>query len=145
MRLGRSAAVCCLAVRLLTASQESGAACKNQSYENRNQTDYGPLQVASVRGVVKDPQGVSIPKACVVVFTEAAHKLVATTQTDDRGKFGFNDIPDGAYRLVARYEGFSPANAKLRIERRLQGQNKRPMTVQMRAAGLDTSSFVELK
>jgi hypothetical protein len=137
--------MCCLAVRLLTASQESGAACKNQSYENRNQTDYGPLRVASVRGVVKDPQGVSIPKACIGVFSEAAHKLVATTQTDDRGKFEFNDIPDGAYRLVAKYEGFSPANAKLRIERSSQKQNKRSLTVQMRAASLDTSSFIELK
>jgi Carboxypeptidase regulatory-like domain len=137
--------MCCLAVRLLTASQESGAGCKNQSYENRNQTDYGPLRVASVRGVVKDPQGVSIPKACVSVFTEAAHKLLATTQTDDRGKFQFNDVPDGVYRLIAKYEGFSPANAKLRIERRSQKQNKRSLTVQMRPASLDTSSFIELK
>ena len=54
-----------------------------------------------------------------------------------------NDIPDGAYRLIAKYEGFSTANAKLQIEQR--SQNKKSLTVQMRPAGLDTRSFIELK
>jgi hypothetical protein len=143
MRGGKSVAIFCLAFWLLAARQASGAACKNMSYENRNQTDYGVLQVATVRGVVKDAQGVSIPKACVGIFTEAGHKLVATTQSDDGGQFEFNDIPDGGYRLVAKYEGFSPANAKLRIERR--SQTKRSLTVQMRPASFDTTSFIELK
>jgi Carboxypeptidase regulatory-like domain len=143
MRGGKRVAICCLVFWLLVASQETGAACKNLSYENRNQTDYGPLRVAAVRGVVKDAQGVPIPKACVGVFTEAGHKLVAATQSGGAGQFELNDIPDGAYRLVAKYEGFSPANAKLRMERR--SQNKRSLTVQMRPAGLDTSSFIELK
>jgi hypothetical protein len=99
--------------------------------------------VAAVRGVAKDAQGVVIPKACVGVFTEAGHKLVATTQTDDDGQFELNDIPDGAYRLIAKYEGLSTANAKLRIEQR--SQNKKSLTAQMRPTGLDTHSFIELK
>jgi hypothetical protein len=99
--------------------------------------------VAAVRGVAKDAQGVVIPKACVGVFTEAGHKLVATTQTDDDGQFELNDIPDGAYRLIAKYVGLSTANAKLRIEQR--SQNKKSLTVQLRPSGLDTHSFIELK
>jgi hypothetical protein len=132
-----------LAFGLLRAAEETGAACNNLSYENRNQTDYGPLHVATVRGVAKDAQGVVIPKACVGVFTEAGHKLVATTQTDDGGQFELNHIPDGAYRLIAKYEGFSTANAKLQIQQR--SQSKKSLTVQMRPAGLDTRSFIELK
>ena len=129
MRRGRGLAICCLLFGLLSAAEETGAACKNLSYENRNQTDYGPLHVAAVRGVAKDAQGVVMPKARVGVFTEAGHKLVAATQTDDDGQFELNDIPDGAYRLIAKYEGFSTANAKLRIEQR--SQNKKSLTVQI--------------
>src|SRR5260370_3570509 len=110
-RRGTSVAICCLASGLVTASPETGSACKNLTYENRNQTDYGPLQVTAVRGIAKDADGVPIPRACVGVFTEAGHKLIATTQTNDGGRFELNDIPDGDYRLVAQYDGFSPANA----------------------------------
>ena len=143
MSRGRGWAICCLAFGLLRAADETGAACKNLSYEDRNQTDYGPLQVTTVRGVAKDAQGVVIPKACVGVFTETGHKLVATAQTGAGGQFELNHIPNGAYRLIAKYEGFSTANAKLQIEQRSQG--KKSLTVQMRPAGLDTSSFIELK
>jgi len=139
----RGLAICCLSFALLRAAEEIGAACKNLSYENRNQTDYGPLHVGTVRGVAKDAQGVVIPKACVGVFTEAGHKLVATTQTDDGGQFELNHIPDGAYRLIAKYEGFSTANAKLQIEQR--SRSKKSLTVQMRPSGLDTRSFIELR
>ena len=132
-----------MAFGLLRAADETGAACKTLSYEDRNQTDYGPLQVTTVRGVAKDAQGVVIPKACVGVFTETGHKLVATAQTGAGGQFELNHIPNGAYRLIAKYEGFSTANAKLQIEQRSQG--KKSLTVQMRPAGLDTSSFIELK
>jgi hypothetical protein len=143
MRWGRGLAICCLAFGILRAAEETGGSCKNLSYEDRNQNDYGPLYVAAIRGVAKDAQGVVIPKACVGVFTEAGHKLVATTQTDNDGRFELNDIPEGAYRLVAKYEGFSTANAKLRIE--LRSQSKKSLTVQMRPSGLDTHSFIQLK
>jgi hypothetical protein len=136
------ATICCLALALTAASQENASACKDLSYASRNQTDYGPLRVAAVRGIAKDAQGVAIPRACVGVFTEADHKLVASTQTDDSGNFELKDIPAGDYRLVAKYEGFSPANAKLRVER---SRGKKTLAVQMRPAGLDTSSFVEVK
>ena len=90
-----------------------------------------------------DAYGVVIPNTCIGVFTEASHKLVATTQTDKDGRFEFNDIADGAYRLIAKYEGFSTANAKVEIEQR--SQNKKSLSVQMRPSGIDTHSFIELK
>lgn len=48
----------------------------------------------------------AIPKACVGVFTEIDHKLIAATETDNKGHFELKDIPTGDYRLVAKYEGF---------------------------------------
>jgi Carboxypeptidase regulatory-like domain len=139
----RAIAICCLASGLLIATQNTGAACKSLSYEDRNQTDYGPLQVAKVRGVARDAEGVTIPRACVGLFSELGHKLVATTQTNDRGEFELAGIPDGSYRLVAKYEGFSSANARIRIEK--HSQSKKSLTVQMRLLGIDARSFVELR
>ena len=135
--------ICRLVLGLAAVGQATEITCKDLTYESRNQTDYGPLVVAAIRGVAQDAEGGPIPKACVGVFTETDHKLLAVTQTDDGGKFGLNGIPDGEYRLVAKYDGFCPANAKLRIER--HAKSKKSLTVQMRFAGLDTCSYVEVK
>ena len=142
MRCGACAFFCCLTFAFGAAAQGSEMACKDLSYQDRNQTDYGPLRVAAVHGNTKDSQGVAIPKACVGVFTETDHKLIAATETDEKGHFELKDLPSGNYRLIAKYEGFSPANVKLRIE---HSRSKKSLVVQMRPAGLDTNSFVELR
>ncbi len=136
------ASICCLSLMLPLACQEALPACKDLSYTNRNQTDYGPLRVPAVRGVAQDAQGVAIPRACVGVFTESDHKLIAATETDDSGNFKLKDIKAGEYRLVVTYEGFSPANAKVRIG---HSRGTKVLCVQMRPAGLDSGSFVEAK
>ena len=79
---------------------------------------------------------------CIGIFTETDHKLIAATETDDNGHFELKGVPGGEYRLVAKYKSFCPANAEVRIERR--SRSKKLLTVQMRLAGLDTCSFVEL-
>ena len=141
MRL--QAIACCLLIGLAGVSRATEASCRDLTYESRNQTDYGPLLVASIRGTAQDAQGGPIPKTCVGVFTETDHRLIAVTRTDAGGRFELKGIPDGDYRLVAKYEGFCPANAKLHVER---GKKiKTLLAVQMRFAGLDTCSYVELK
>lgn len=142
MRCDAGAVFCCLAFAFGAAGQEGTTVCKDLSYQNRNQIDYGPLRVAALRGSARDSQGVAIPKACVGVFTGTGHKLIAATETDDNGRFELKGIPDGDYRLVAKYDGFSPANAKLRVK---HSRSKKVLAVQMRPVGLDTTSFVELK
>ena len=77
--------------------------------------------------------------SCVGVFTEVDHKLVAVVSTDQRGRFELKGIPEGTYRLVVKYEGFSPANAKVRIE---HSRRNKLLTVQMRPTGLDSGSVV---
>jgi len=76
-----------LIVLPLTSSNPPVAqTCAEIAYENRNQVDYGPLQLGGVRGIVHDFQGVDIPKACVGIFTDVGHNLVEMSETDDRGQ-----------------------------------------------------------
>lgn len=132
---------CVLAFSYVGRATEPG--CQGMAYESRNQTDYGPLQVSAVRGTTRDARGGPVPNVCVGVFSEIEHKLVAFTQSDEAGHFSLKGVPAGEYRLVTRYEGFCPANAKLRLDRRASGKWR--LFVQLRFAGLDTCSYVELK
>lgn len=133
---------CCLSFSFVATGQAIQTACKDMRYESRNQIGYGPLRVRAVRGAATDAQRTPIPKSCIGVFREEDHKLIAATETDDRGRFDLKGVPDGDYRLVAKYDGFSIANAQLRIGR---AGSKKTLAVQMRPAGIDTGSFVELK
>jgi hypothetical protein len=117
--------------------------CGHLSYEDKNQTDYGPIRVSRVAGDSKDKQGVAVPNVCLGLFDEQPdHRLLMRTESDASGHFRFADVPPGNYRLVATYDGFSPANAKIRVERH---GTKRALLLQMRFAGMDTVSFVEIK
>lgn len=62
----------------LYAQRKGGSPCI-AAYENHNQVDYGPLIVQEVTGIITDPQRRAVPQACVGIFTEKDHKLVATT------------------------------------------------------------------
>ena len=53
--------------------------------------------------------------------------LRATTQTDAKGAFRFRHVATSRYRIVAKYEGFCPANAILLVQ----------------PAAIDTCSYVE--
>jgi len=123
--------------------QEPSEACKNVAYENRNQTDYGPLRIVVVRGIVRDGQRVGIPNACVGVFTESDHKLVVALETDGSGHFEVAGVPKGDYRLVVKYPGFCPANARVRVQ--AGTQRAKPLAVHMRPAGIDICSYVDRK
>lgn len=142
MRCGASAVFFCLTLASGVADQGNTTVCKDLRYQDQNQTDYGPLRVSVVEGNAKDSEGVAIPRAFIGVFTEFDPNLIAAVETDDKGHFELKEIPAGDYRLVASYEGFSPANAKLRIG---HSRKKKILAVQMRPAGLDTTSFVTLK
>jgi len=118
---------------------QAASSCGQITYEDRNQTDYGPLRVGVVEGHVRDAQGVAIPNVCVALFNEPHHKLVATTQTDAKGRFRFRPVAGGGYRLVAKYEAFCPANVILQV----QPTARKSLRVHMRPAGIDTCSYVD--
>jgi hypothetical protein len=114
------------------------------TYENRNPTETGPFQVSQVRGLAQDSQRLPID-ACVGIFTEPDHNLIAVAESDGNGKFELTGIPDGNYRLLVKaiYTGFCPANAKLQIDRRTK--TKKTLTAQMRSADSPTCSWIEMK
>ena len=141
MRRVAITALCCLVLRLVAAGQRPDTSCREMDYEDRNQVDYGPLKVAALQGIAKDSDGVVVPRVCIGIFTETEHKLIAATQTDSKGHFQLKGVPTGDYRLVAAYDGFSPANAKLRVERLSSGKL---LAIQMRFAGVDSGSFIVL-
>src|SRR5262245_37176629 len=101
-------------------AQQSTDSCKQAIvYENHNQSDPKPLIVRSPTGRVIAEAGDesqeigSVPGACLGLFTEEGHRLIATGAADQGGKFQFGKVPNGKYRLVVRAGGFCTANVPL--------------------------------
>ena len=57
---------------------------------------------ASIRGVVRDPDGRPVGSARVTIVGPLGAR---TVQTDDGGRFGVGQLPAGTYRVVADAEG----------------------------------------
>lgn len=129
-----------IALPLAGSNPQRGESCSEMVYENHNQVEPKILQLGTVRGVVQWGR-VRIAKACIGVFTETDHKLVATIETDDTGQFSSERIPKGAYRLVVRYSAFCSANAPIQVS----GKRGKSATVHIEAAGIDTCSYIEAK
>src|SRR5262245_57756355 len=79
-------------------------------YENKNQADPKSLVVNAVLGQVVLEGGNPVSDlgpatgACLGIFTEKKHKLIASATTDSEGHFKFKDIFPGEYRLVVLYD-----------------------------------------
>jgi hypothetical protein len=124
--------------------QEPRTDCKEMTYASRNPTDAAPLEISRIKGIAQDAERLPID-ACVGIFTEPDHTLIAFTATDETGHFDLPGLPDGNYRLVIKsaYTGFCPGNAKVQIDRRLK--TKKTLSAQMRRADSDTCSYIETK
>jgi hypothetical protein len=120
-----------------------GQDCKNMTYESRNQIDPSPIRVAAVQGVVQDAERVKIPRACVGIFTGADHQLVGVSQTGEDGRFELKGIDSGDYRLVAKYDGFCVANARLRLT--AGTRRVKALVVHMKPGSIDGCSYVDQK
>lgn len=77
----------------------------------------------AVTGTVQDQTGGMLPSA-EVMLTGTADIPPRTATTDASGVFRFEDVPAGAYELVARFEGFDPATVRLRVGPRAPGRQK---------------------
>ena len=133
---------------VFTVAAQSGDCESHPSYINRNQVDYGPIRVKSIRGKVFMEQNDgtvlgSIP-GCIALFTEKSHRLVARSTANENGYFVFGKIRPGRYRLVVRdpQGAFCPANVMLLITKK--GRPSR-LVVHMRAQGIDSCGFVDKK
>ena len=84
-------------------------------YENHNQIDYGPLNLAVIQGWGEvggydGSPGVPANGACISLFSETKHEWIKTIVADAEGKFRFESVKPGRYRLIARAPSQCPAN-----------------------------------
>jgi hypothetical protein len=116
------------------------------TYENQNQLDYS-LRVRRIKGVATDTRSTSVPGTCVGVFSEPDHRPVASVATDEDGRFSFEAIRPGKYRLVALQEGFGVANVILDVGSWPSGGiiHDRRLVVHLRPRGIDITSFIDWK
>ena len=86
------------------------------AYIDENQTDPAPLKLSGVEGRVRGLGGDAMSRASVSLFTEDRHELVATVMSDKNGKFKFDKVGKGLYRVVARVAGLCAANIPILVE-----------------------------
>jgi hypothetical protein len=108
-------------------------------YVNENQTDPAPLKLRELQGTVIGLGGDPMPRAMVSLFTEDTHTLVGSETTNRDGKFKFEKVEKGSYRVVARVEGLCPANIPVVVEGGFLGHRKLQIT--MRPKDIDTCSY----
>jgi hypothetical protein len=149
-------ASCILLVSLISAQQKTRPCDSSIKYESRNQVDPPALSVSMVSGRVIDEVGElgesvkeigPVAGACLGLFTEKEHQLKATTVADDEGRFTFEMVRSGKYRLVVHAGPLCVANVPLRVIRMKRGANavQRQVVVHMRAAGYDSCSYAEYR
>jgi hypothetical protein len=148
--------VMAIALLVLSVPAQKAEPCKDLKYENKNQVNPNPLSVSTVSGRVIVEVGElggsareigPVTEACLGLFAEKDHQLLATAVVDDEGRFVFDAVPSGKYRLVVRAGPLCVANVPLRVtsrKRRKEGDDKQ-VVVHMRAAGIDTCSYADYK
>ncbi|HXE07167.1 MAG TPA: carboxypeptidase-like regulatory domain-containing protein [Acidobacteriaceae bacterium] len=127
------------ATRAHAAERRAQAPVAAAAYVDENGTDPAPLHLRELEGKVVGLGGDAMPRTEVALYTENGHTLVATATSDREGKFRFDKVEKGLYRVVARIEGLCPANIPVRIESSLLG--KRKLIITMRPKDLDTCSY----
>jgi hypothetical protein len=113
-------------------------------YENRNQIDPEPLKIDVVHGVAKADDGSAIVDMEVGIFTDSDHALVATTRTDEKGRFSFPRLAVGKYRLVAKHPAFCTANVPVLLKPGSFRHADREIELHMKVGGVDVCSFGSL-
>lgn len=127
------------AVQAHAAERHAQAATGAAVYVDDNGTDPAPLHLRELEGKVVGLGGEPMPQTPIALFTEDGHSLVASVISDRQGKFRFDKVEKGLYRVVARVEGLCPANIPVRIESSLLTKHK--LVITMRPKDIDTCSY----
>jgi outer membrane receptor protein involved in Fe transport len=73
-------------------------------------------------GVVKDSTGAFVPRA-VVTLLNARQAVVASTTTDEQGRFALKDAPAGTYELRVTCRGFASRSRAVRVSSEPEAEN----------------------
>ena len=115
------------------------AAVPTPVYVDENQKDPPPLKLGGLSGQVKGLGGDAMPRAVVSLFTEETHTLVASVNSDKDGKFKFDKVGKGLYRVIARIDGLCTANIPIKIESSPLADHR--LIITMRPKDIDTCSY----
>ena len=127
------------------------------TYEDLNEKNPKRLRVSHVQGLaviyaIQSESNVVIKGACVALFAEGDHRLVAQTVSSEAdGSFAFQAIPSGRYRLVIRHHlGFmNVANVPLTVAQPKTDETRsgktRNIVVYMVGSNFAKASFAKLK
>jgi hypothetical protein len=108
-------------------------------YVNENSTDPPPLKLSGVDGTVRGLGGDAMSRASVSLFSEVGHTLLGTVVSDRDGKFRFEKVEKGLYRVVVKVEGLCTANIPVKVESSLLAHRR--LEVTMRPKDIDTCSY----
>ncbi len=128
-----------VAVHGVSQTVPADADLKASAYVNENPTDPAPLKLKELAGVVHGLGGDPIPMSKVSLFSEPRHEFITTVTSDRQGKFRFEKIEYGLYRVVARVAGLCPANIPVQFESAFIGHKK--LVITMRPKDIDTCSY----
>ena len=122
------------------AAAAQSAAVPVPVYVDENGTDPAPLKLDGLSGKVQGLGGDPMPRAVVSLFTERApHILVASVNSDRDGKFKFDKVDKGFFRVIARIDGFCTANIPVKIESSMLAHHE--LLITMQAKDIDTCSY----
>jgi hypothetical protein len=108
-------------------------------YVNENDHDPAPLKLDGLSGKVQGLGGDAMPRAVVSLFTEQGHLLVASVNSDKDGKFRFDKVDKGLYRVVARVDGLCTANIPVNVGTSMLSAHK--LVITMQPKDIDTCSY----
>ncbi len=109
-------------------------------YVDENSQDPAPLKLDGLEGKVQGLGGDPMPRAVVSLFTEEKpHVLVASVNSERDGKFRFDKVAKGFYRVIARVDGLCTANIPVKIESSLLAGRR--LIITMRPKDIDTCSY----
>src|SRR5262245_56974050 len=110
MRLQRYlAALCCLLVSTVLANAQPAPSTAEGS---------------ELAGVVKDSTGAFVPQATVTLLN-ARQSAVASTTTDEQGRFTLKGAPAGTYELRVTGRGFASRSKAVRVSSAPDAENSR--------------------
>ena len=128
-----------LAVPAARAQAGPAVAAAAPAYVDENDKDPAPLKIGAIEGKIHGLGGDAMSGASISLFTEDGHSLVATVVSDKNGKYKFNKVDKGLYRVVALVPGLCPANIPIKVDSSLLVHRKLDITMQPK--DIDTCSY----
>lgn len=111
------------------------------TYVDENSTPPAPLKLSGIVGRIRGLGGDAIPRATISLFTDEGkvHTFLSSVVSDRDGKFRFEKVEHGLYRVVAKVDGLCTANIPVKVESALIMHRKLEIT--MRPKDIDTCSY----